>query len=154
MTLEDFVSLVRGEEGTDVTLTVADADGSRPYVVTLTRETLEITENRCDRALRTQHQSEFGGVGIQIGGGCTGAEVRSVESGMPGEAAGLVAGDVIVAVDGMALAGSHLVDVVGAVRGVPGSVVQLEVRGADGTLRGIEVERVSMVVPVGVGCGE
>ena len=154
MTLEDFVSLVRGEEGSDVTLTVADADGSSEYVITLTRETLEMTENRCDRVRRTQHQSEFGGVGIQLGGGCTGAEIRGVQEGMPAEAAGLLAGDVIVAVDGMAVAGSHLMDVVGAVRGAPGSMVQLEVRGADGELRGAQVERVSMVVPAGGGCGE
>ena len=154
MTLEDFVSLVRGEEGTDVTLTVADEDGASPYVVTITRETLAMTENRCDRVRRTRHQSEFGGVGIQLGGGCTGAEIRGVQSGMPAEAAGLVAGDVIVAVDGMALAGSQLVDVVGAIRGAPGSMVQLEVRGADGILRGVEIERVSMVVPAGGGCGE
>jgi hypothetical protein len=54
----------------------------------------------------------------------------------------------------MALAGSNMVDVVGAIRGDAGTLVQMEVRGADGELRAIEVERVSMVVPAGGGCGE
>ena len=154
MGLHDFVSLVRGEEGSDVTLTVATDGGGAPYTLTLTRQTLEITETRCDRYRQTRHESEFGGVGIQIGGGCSGAEVRGVQEGMPAEAAGLVEGDVIVAVDGLAVAGSHLADVVGAVRGVPGTVVQLDVRGTDGEVRRVDVERVSMVVPEGGSCGD
>ena len=154
MGLHDFVALVRGEEGSDVTLTVASPDSAAPYTLALTRETLEMTETRCDRLRRTRHESEFGGVGIQIGGGCTGAEIRGVQEGMPAEAAGLLEGDVIVAVDGLALAGAQLADVVGAIRGVPGTVVQLDVRGADGELRRVDVERVSMVVPAGGSCGE
>ncbi|MFT6399503.1 MAG: C-terminal processing protease CtpA/Prc [Bradymonadia bacterium] len=153
MTLEDFVSLVRGEEGSEVTLTVAE-DTADAYTVTLSRETLQVTENRCDRVRRTRNQTEFGGIGVRLGGGCSGVHIESIQDGMPAQASGLLAGDVILAVDGMALAGSNMVDVVGAIRGDAGTLVQMEVRGADGELRAIEVERVSMVVPAGGGCGE
>ncbi len=153
MTLEDFVGLVRGEEGTEVTLTVVEGEDAA-YTVTLSRETLQITENRCDRIRRTRNETEFGGIGVQLGGGCSGAHIESIQAGMPAAESGLVAGDVILAVDGMALAGSHMMDVVGAIRGDVGTIVQMEVRGADGELRGVEIERVSMVVPAGGGCGE
>ena len=89
-----------------------------------------------------------------MAGGCGGAHVRGVVADMPADLAGLAEGDVIVAVDGMQVSGAHLMDVVGAIRGDVGTIVSLDVRGADGELRNVELERVHMVVPEGGGCGE
>lgn len=51
----------------------------------------------------------------------------------PAEAAGLVAGDVILAVDGASVSGSTLQDEVGKVRGEPGTKVTLTVRRSERT---------------------
>lgn len=153
MGLHQFVSFVRGEEGTSVTLTVVDGD-AEPVEMALERQTLVMTETRCDRIRRARNETEFGGIGVRLGGSCGSTHVQGVEAGMPAELAGLQDGDVIVAVDGMQVEGAHLMDVVGVMRGEVGSIVELDLRGADGATRTVEIERVHMVVPEGNGCGQ
>ncbi len=69
----------------------------------------------------------------QIDDGC-GLHVLQLLSGAPAEAAGLLAGDVVTAVDGTALAGSTIDDAVRLIRGPRGSVVTLTVERAGESL--------------------
>ncbi len=150
MSLQQFVALVRGEEGSEVTLTVETANGTVEHA--LVRETLATTETRCDRVRQVRNETEFGGVGIQMGAVETGMRVNGVIDGMPATEAGVLEGDVIVAVDGMALAGAPMVDVVAAIRGEVGVPVALDLLGADGAQRTVTLSRSLMVLPEGGMC--
>ncbi|MCB9530255.1 MAG: PDZ domain-containing protein [Myxococcales bacterium] len=152
MSVDQFVALVRGDVGEPVALTVASDGVTR--TITIEREVIAVTETRCDRIQRTRRETEFGGVGIGLGGGCGGAHIVSVEPGLPGDLAGVTTSDAVVSVDGLDVSGAHVLDIVGAIRGGVGTTVELGLRGADGSVRKVELERVSVVVPEGLGCGQ
>lgn len=78
---------------------------------------------RENRALR----SGFGGIGVQIRQDEGATKIVTVFPDTPAEKAGLKAGDVIVKVDGVPLAGLTLRQVVTRLRGPDGSAVGLEI---------------------------
>ena len=85
--------------------------------------------------------------------GCGGdVFIRSVESGMPAETAGLKAGDRIVQVDGLDATGAHVFDVTEALRGEAGTAVELGVIGSDGAIRTVTLDRVSIALPEAGAC--
>lgn len=146
MTLEQFVGLVRGDAGTEVALTVVPP-GAEAREVALERRTLVVPETRCERIRRVRSETEFGGVGLRLEGGCAGVRVVGVEDGLPAAAAGLQAGDLVRSVDGMQLEGAHLMEVISAIRGEVGTPVELGVVGSDGTERNVTLDRVAIAVP-------
>ncbi len=150
MTVEQFVALVRGEPGQSVVLTVITDDVETTHE--LVREAVVVTETRCDRLRRTQRQTEFGAVGIHVAGGCGPVAIEGVEAGMPAAEAGLQVGDRIVTVDGLLTTGTPLWDIVGEIRGEPGTIVTLGVETADGVGRTVELERLTMAIPEGGSC--
>ncbi len=89
------------------------------------------------------------GIGVTVGaveGGGPGILVRTVEAGTPAERAGVVAGEVIVAVDGVNL-DDDLNASMGRVRGAPGTSVMLQLQDPRGRRRFLTVERDSIAVP-------
>ncbi len=88
----------------------------------------EAQENRANR-------DGFGGVGIRIDVVPEGVAVQSVMRNTPAERAGLKAGDIIVAIDGVSAEGIDSKNAVKRLRGPLDSEVLLTVeRGEDGTL--------------------
>jgi len=150
MTVDTFVDLVRGEPGASVELTVADDASTRTIVLSRSSYTLE--RSVCDVRRSLARDTEFGGVGIRLSR-CDAGTIQSVEAGGPAELAGLVAGDRIVAVDGHDADGADTWALVDAIRGESGTTVALDVVGADGVQRTLEVERVAFVLPEANHCG-
>ena len=70
--------------------------------------------------------------------------IREVTAGGPAEEAGLLAGEVITAVDGTSLAGEARYDGASLIQGEEGTAVSLEVLGTDGASRTVEVKRASV----------
>jgi len=71
---------------------------------------------------------EVGGIGLELAPDPEGARVVETIEGAPGESAGFLRGDLIVSVDGIDLRGRSLRDIIGLLRGKPGSTVTLIVR--------------------------
>ena len=93
-----------------------------------------------------------GGIGVELEGrldaGGTSVTVRNVLPGTPAEAAGMQAGDQITAVDGTPIADlANLEQIAQAVRGEPGTEVQLEVLRGEEPLT-ITIERGSLQATV------
>jgi C-terminal processing protease CtpA/Prc len=86
------------------------------------------------------------GVSLQVGaqriGDAAALYVAMVHSEGPAHHAGLAHGDEIVTVDGTALSGKSYEEVVKMIRGEPGTVVKLGVKGEGGT-RELSIPRVS-----------
>jgi len=114
-------------------LTVGSIDGAASRLEPLR---LELTPGAGDQVV---------GVGVSVGLQEGRVTVRSVEPGSPAEAAGLVAGDVIVSVDGVSL-GDDLAEVTGRIRGQPGTRVRLGVVDAQGSRRDLDIERAVIAV--------
>ena len=70
--------------------------------------------------------------------------IQEVTPGGPAEAAGLRSGEVITAVDGVSLAGDARFEGASLIQGEEGTTVSLEVLGAGGVSRTVEVARASM----------
>ena len=70
--------------------------------------------------------------------------IQEVTPGGPAEAAGLRSGEVITAVDGVSLAGDARFEGSSLIQGEEGTTVSLEVLGAGGVSRTVEVARASM----------
>ncbi|MBM6722513.1 S41 family peptidase [Pseudoflavonifractor phocaeensis] len=70
--------------------------------------------------------------------------IQEVTAGGPAEAAGLRPGEVITAVDGVSLAGDARFEGASLIQGEEGTTVSLEVLGAGGVSRTVEVARASM----------
>ena len=103
----------------------------------LTAEELEAQNQR-----RT---NQYVGVGITVNYTREeGLYILGVEAGGPAEAAGLEAGEVITAVDGVSLAGEARYEGANLIQGEADTTVTLEVRGEDGTARTVEVERAEL----------
>jgi hypothetical protein len=81
---------------------------------------------------------EFGGVGLELSQTETGVVVVRVLSGGPGERAGILAGDRVLAVDGEPLQGKTLSEAVQRMRGEAGSKVTLSI-GRGGTAQPFDV---------------
>ena len=71
---------------------------------------------------------EFGGVGVQIYEDGNEIKIMSVFPGTPAAKAGLLAGDVIISVDGVTVAGLSLFEVGELIRGEVGTSVNLELQ--------------------------
>ena len=87
----------------------------------------------------------FGGIGVDIGR--VGGEIKVVRNPRPpspAERAGLQAGDVIAAIDGVATAGLDIDASIAKLRGAPGTDLALEVRrpGVEGSKRIVAVRQV------------
>ena len=96
-----------------------------------------------------QMNNAYVGIGITISltEDEAGFEIIKVNSGGPAEEAGLLAGDVIVAIEGQSTAGMSTTDARNLVRGEEGTKVTLTVRRGDKTLEP-EVERRTVQTPV------
>ncbi|WP_297214163.1 S41 family peptidase [uncultured Flavonifractor sp.] len=70
--------------------------------------------------------------------------IQSVTAGGPAETAGLLAGEVITAVNGTSLAGETRYDGVTLIQGEAGTTVSLEILGIDGASRTVTVELASV----------
>ncbi|AFC31505.1 carboxyl-terminal protease [Paenibacillus mucilaginosus 3016] len=70
---------------------------------------------------------EYGGIGTVLDGAPGGVSITSVTPGSPAEEAGLLAGDLITAADGVLLAGMPVSEAAALLKGVPGTVVDLTV---------------------------
>ncbi len=66
----------------------------------------------------------------------------------PAERAGMKAGDEIVTVDGVGVAGLTVDEVVSRVRGPEGTKVTLELKGTDGATRSVEITRATLDLPL------
>lgn len=96
-----------------------------------------------------QMNNAYVGIGITISltEDESGFEIIKVNSGGPAEEAGLLAGDVIVAIEGQSTAGMSTTDARNLVRGEAGTKVTLTVRRGDEVLEP-EVERRTVETPV------
>ncbi len=83
----------------------------------------------------------IGGVGLGLGSGTEGMSVAFVAEGSPAAAAGIVAGDVVVAVDGTSAAGWSVLRGVQAITGEPGTRVRLRIRSVSGEEQELGLER-------------
>ena len=103
----------------------------------LTKEEREAQELR-----RTNH---YVGVGVTVNYTREdGLLILAVAPGGPAEAAGLLPGEVITAVDGQSLAGEARYEGADLIQGEEGTAVTLTVRGTDGTERTVEAIRASL----------
>ena len=75
--------------------------------------------------LREDIDSEFGGIGVQIEMRGNQVVVIAPIAGSPGERAGILRGDRVLEVDGESMRGRSMEDVVGRMRGRPGSTVDV-----------------------------
>ncbi|MCZ8520800.1 MULTISPECIES: S41 family peptidase [Paenibacillus] len=93
---------------------------------------------------------EYAGIGTFIQGASGGLVITEVYPHTPAQEAGLLAGDVIKAVDGAILAGMPEAEASALLRGEPGSIVHLSVQRGDQTIE-IPVTREYIDLPVVTG---
>lgn len=88
------------------------------------------------RTMREDQRGSFFGIGIHIGVQGENVTVVAPLAGTPAARAGLRAGDVIEAIDGVTVHGKDLYDAIGLLRGEKGKRVRLTIRrpGLDGPL--------------------
>lgn len=103
------------------------------------------------RQLKDHTEASFGGIGIVMGFRDKKVSVISVMEGTPGEAAGLKAGDEIIAVDGTPVKEYHPDEVALHVRGEIGTKVVLTIARAGEENRDYEIERASIHVRTAAG---
>lgn len=89
----------------------------------------------------TMPEVDVGGIGVPVAPHPDGMRIGPPTPGTPAAEAGLEAGDVIVAVDGTAVAGWDLYEIIGIVTGEVGSEVELTVRTAAGELETVQLQR-------------
>jgi carboxyl-terminal processing protease len=92
------------------------------------------------RELDRSSSGEYVGIGIEVEADHDRLAVIATTEGSPAERAGIAAGDVIVAIDGVALAGLPENDLSRRLAGAPGSVATLDVL-SHGKLRTVRVTR-------------
>lgn len=94
------------------------------------------------RATQQQRQNVYVGIGITVNGeDPDGLLILLVEPGGPAEKGGLQAGEIILSVDGVSLAGEGIQRGTELIQGEAGSAVSLEVRAADGSVRTVSLKR-------------
>jgi carboxyl-terminal processing protease len=108
-------------------------------------------------AMRSESPGEFGGLGVDLERGEAGLVIVARHPGTPAERAGLAPGDVLLAVEGEAVAPLTLTEAGRRVRGPPGSTVTLRLRrartGREETLRVVR-ERVRLASASGRTLGD
>ena len=96
-------------------------------------------------AQNQRRTNQYVGIGITVNyANEEGLEILEVAAGGPAEEAGLLPGEVITAVDGTSLAGEARYEGADLIQGEEGTTVTLEVLGADGGTRTVEVTRASI----------
>jgi carboxyl-terminal processing protease len=100
----------------------------------------------------TATSGEFSGVGLTVSEVERGLRVATVLPDTPAEEAGVLEGDVIVAVDGESISGKPADVAVASIKGQPGTEVELRiVSGEDGERRDLTLERAEVRVPAADG---
>ena len=96
-------------------------------------------------AQNQRRTNQYVGIGITVNyANEEGLEILELAAGGPAEEAGLLPGEVITAVDGTSLAGEVRYEGADLIQGEEGTTVTLEVLGADGGTRTVEVTRASI----------
>lgn len=94
------------------------------------------------RQVKEARQNSYVGIGITVSRDSTdGLHIQSVTLGGPADEAGIQAGEIICAVDGVAVTQENREDSIARIKGEEGSVLTLEVQGSDGARRSVEVTR-------------
>lgn len=97
------------------------------------------------QAQNQRRTNEYVGVGVTVNYQSeNGLQVVGVTAGGPAEAAGIQTGEIITAVDGFSLAGDARYEGADKIQGEEGSTVSLEIRGADGQTRTVELKRTKL----------
>jgi carboxyl-terminal processing protease len=91
--------------------------------------------------LTEQTRGRFAGVGMELGMGDGRIKVLTPLEGSPAAQAGLLSGDVLLAIDDVSLDGRTLTYALQALRGTPGSTVKLDVQRATGATEQITLTR-------------
>ena len=92
--------------------------------------------------VKTARANTYVGIGVTVGQEPEdGLEILRVTEGGPAQAAGLAPGEIIRGVDGQTITAENRADLVNAIQGEVGTTVTLEVEGADGARRTVEVTR-------------
>lgn len=102
------------------------------------------------KKLIEQTEGSFGGIGVVMGFE-NGVHIMSVLEGAPGEAAGLVVGDEILAVDGVPTAEMDSASTAMAIRGEAGTEVVLKIRHADRSEQDYTITRDNIHVKTAAG---
>ena len=96
----------------------------------------------------TRRANNYVGVGITVTYEREeGLLVQAVTAGGPAEAAGVVPGDIVTAVDGVSIAGEARYDATPLIQGEEGTAVELTLLGADGTERTVTCVRATLRNP-------
>ena len=111
-----------------------------PYTYYFNKEALAVFMERTE--------GSYAGVGMLVNADPDNMKVTVVNvfAGSPAEAAGLLPGDIIIAVDGEDVSGKRVDEVTALVRGTPGTAVSLGVMRSDNTLD-IKIVRQQINVP-------
>lgn len=95
--------------------------------------------------LKKADAGEYVGIGLEVEIDRGQINVVALAEGGPAEASGIVAGDSIVSIDGVAVSGLRISEVAKRMRGEPGSVVALALMGPTSrSLRKVQVRRASI----------
>ncbi len=86
---------------------------------------------QANQTMREESEGAFGGVGLSVGKAEDGLNVLAALATSPAAAAGVLPGDVIIAIDGESIAGLPLDEAVRKLRGEVGTTVTVTVRRAD-----------------------
>lgn len=111
------------------------------------RYTYYLTEDSLDQYMENSN-GNFDGVGIEVYSTQEGEVIiSSVMAGQPAEAAGMMAGDVIIGVDGEDMRGKVISDVAAKIRGEHGTEVTIQVlRRSTGETLEFTMERTTVVL--------
>lgn len=129
---ENYVDGFDSQTAEELMYTGLAAGAGDPYTYYLSKEVMEQQTEK--------NSGHFVGIGVEVfmndDGKC---EISSVTPGGPAEAAGLLAGDLIVEVDGASVENVAVTEVVSLVKGEEGTEVQL------GILRGTNKQTISVM---------
>lgn len=130
----------------DKTLAYAAIDGLTKAVGDTGHTSFLTPQERIDRA--EELSGSYVGIGVRIDAADDGRPlIVGVFRGSPAERGGLMAGDIIVSVDGQTTDGRDLDEVTTWIRGETGSTVTLSVRsGTDGPERRLSLVRAEVIV--------
>ena len=105
------------------------------------------------RQTQERRANNYVGIGVTVNAADReeGLLVISVTEGGPAQAAGIVAGDVITAVDGVSIAGDKRSEGTDLVTGEEGTRVELTLLGEDGTVRTVTCTRATLSTPSATG---
>ncbi len=92
-------------------------------------------------ALKERRSNTYVGIGVTITYQADGLHIQEVTPGGPAEKAGLLAGEIITAADGVALTGENNANAADYIQGEAGTTVLLSVLDAAGAERQVEVRR-------------